>query len=223
MQDAEPRHGTPAFLALWNDFDPGRDEEYNRWHTFEHVPERLGVEGILSGMRYWAPEREQLRYFTLYELGSIAVLGGADYTRLVRRPSEWSARMRPSFRGFVRQACTQVADAGAGLGGAIAAFRFRAPHELDRIQSAPVLQSFLETGGITRLRLGHAEPSAPYPIASAAPETAGGEAYVLIAEGLERAALERRAPRIAESLRADLEADRTIAWETYLLAFAMRA
>lgn len=27
-----------AFLALWNDFDPGRDAEYNCWHTFEHVP-----------------------------------------------------------------------------------------------------------------------------------------------------------------------------------------
>jgi hypothetical protein len=43
-----------AFLALWNDFDPARDEEYNCWHTFEHVPERVGIEGVVSGRRYIA-------------------------------------------------------------------------------------------------------------------------------------------------------------------------
>ena len=52
MQEPGARHagthafaegGVRAFLALWNDFDPGRDEEYNRWHTYEHVPERLSI------------------------------------------------------------------------------------------------------------------------------------------------------------------------------------
>ena len=47
-----------AFLALWNDFDPARDAEYNCWHTFEHVPERVGIEGILAGRRYVAMEQE---------------------------------------------------------------------------------------------------------------------------------------------------------------------
>jgi hypothetical protein len=50
-----------AFLALWNDFDPARDAEYNCWHTYEHVPERVGIEGILTGRRYIARERAERR------------------------------------------------------------------------------------------------------------------------------------------------------------------
>jgi hypothetical protein len=226
MQDAAPRFAANpfgAFLAIWNDFDPGRDDEYNRWHTFEHVPERLRVEGIVAAVRYWAPEREQKRYFTLYELESIAVLGGAGYTRLVRRPSDWSARMRPSFRNFVRYPCTGVAAVGAGLGGCVATFRFRVPHELDEIQATPVLQALLETSGITRLRLGHADTSVPYPVGSDAAEAQPGEAYVLIIEGLERAALDRKAPRVADTLRQDFEAAGPILWESYAVAFAQSA
>jgi hypothetical protein len=174
-------------------------------------------------VRYWAPEREQLRYFTLYELESLAVLGGADYTRLVRRPSDWSARMRPSFRNFVRYPCSGIAALGAGLGGCIATFRFHTPHELDETQVSPVLQQFLETASITRLRLGHADTSAPYPIASAAAQSIPGEAYVLVVEGLDRGQLERKAPGIAEALRQDFEAETEAAWATYLLAYAQSA
>ena len=35
-----------GFLALWNDFDPEREAEYECWHTFEHVPERVGIPGF---------------------------------------------------------------------------------------------------------------------------------------------------------------------------------
>ena len=35
-----------AFLALWNDVASGREAEYERWHTFEHVPERVAVPGM---------------------------------------------------------------------------------------------------------------------------------------------------------------------------------
>jgi hypothetical protein len=221
MQDELPRLGDPAFLAIWNDFDRGRDDEYNRWHTFEHVPERLRVEGIVGGVRYWAPEREELRYFTLYELENIAVLGGAGYTRLVRRPSEWSSRLRPSFRNFVRYPCSTIASLGVGRAGAVLTARFGTAHEIEPIQATPVLQGFLESHGITRLRLGEADTSAPFPIPAADSGPAGAHRYVLIAEGLERAALERRMPRIVEALRQDFEAEGEVACETYLLAFAL--
>ncbi len=32
---------SPAILALWNDYPATMAEEYEAWHTFEHVPERL--------------------------------------------------------------------------------------------------------------------------------------------------------------------------------------
>jgi hypothetical protein len=42
----------PAILALWNDYPSGLAEEYEAWHTFEHVPERLTVPGMRAARRY---------------------------------------------------------------------------------------------------------------------------------------------------------------------------
>ena len=151
---------------------------------------------------------------------ALPILGGPDYTRLVRRPSDWSARMRPSFRAFSRHPCRTLAELGTGLSGAIATFRFRTPYELDETQAEPVLQLFLESAGITRLRLGHADPSARFPIANEASDTSG-HTYVLLAEGMERRALEQKGPRIAEAMRRDFEAVGEVRWESYLLAFAL--
>lgn len=67
-----------AFLALWNDIEPRRRAEYDDWHTFEHVPERVGIAGFVSGRRYVARERGEGRYFTLYELDGLGALEGAD-------------------------------------------------------------------------------------------------------------------------------------------------
>ena len=48
-----------AFLALWNDIEPQRRTEYDAWHTFEHVPERVGIPGFIRGRRYVARERSR--------------------------------------------------------------------------------------------------------------------------------------------------------------------
>src|SRR5450631_2495486 len=120
-----------AFLALWNDVDPARDAEYNCWHTFEHVPERVGIAGILSARRYIAPERDDHRYFTLYDLASLASLDGPEYLDVVEHPTAWSLSMRPSFRNFLRRPCESVLRVGWGLGRSIATFRFALPGRID--------------------------------------------------------------------------------------------
>ena len=41
-----------AFLALWNGIDrPEARAEYEAWHAFEHVPERVGLPGFEYGRR----------------------------------------------------------------------------------------------------------------------------------------------------------------------------
>ena len=37
----------PAFLALWNGVDTAQVSlrEYETWHSYEHVPERVGLPG----------------------------------------------------------------------------------------------------------------------------------------------------------------------------------
>src|SRR3712207_7700170 len=92
-----------AFLALWNDIEPRRQAEYDAWHTFEHVPERVGIPDFVAGRRYVAAERLEQRYFTLYELGSLEALTGPSYVEVVEHPTDWSLSMRPSFRNVVRQ------------------------------------------------------------------------------------------------------------------------
>ena len=148
-----------GFLALWNDFDPAREAEYECWHTFEHVPERVGIPGFLSGRRYRAAERSESQYFTLYELESLAALGGPDYAEVVDHPTAWSTAMRPSFRNFLRSPCEMLLTSGVGIGGALATMRFTVPKD-DAMLEEPTLPSFenlLETAGITSIHLGRAD------------------------------------------------------------------
>lgn len=116
---------TPAsvVLALWNDIEPQRSVEYERWHTLEHVPERVWVPGFRSGTRYEWLSGEGARYFTLYEIDSAAPLGSADYDALVQEPTPWSASMRPSFRNFLRRIYTLDAGVGVGVGVALMVVR----------------------------------------------------------------------------------------------------
>jgi hypothetical protein len=212
-----------AFLALWNDFDPGRDAEYNRWHTFEHVPERVGIEGFLSGRRYVARERRDRRYFTLYELEGLAALDGPQYADVVDRPTEWSAAMRPSFRNFLRSPCETILTSGLGMAGCIATFRLGAAREVDASAVGAVLHALLESSGINAVHLGRVDTSAKFPVKNAAGSgsAAGAAQLVLLVEGLDRAALEAAAPSIVRALTERLGADHLVAWEGYDLAFAI--
>src|SRR5262245_36055167 len=142
-----------AFLALWNDFDAARDAEYNCWHTFEHVPERVGIEGILGARRYAAMERDERRYFTLYDVASLRALDGPQYNEVVDRPTAWSASMRPSFRNFLRRPCELVVSVGLGMASSIATFRFSAQRPVETTAWRQLLQGQLTEVGVTSLHL----------------------------------------------------------------------
>ncbi|MEO6017431.1 MAG: hypothetical protein ABIP46_09250 [Polaromonas sp.] len=112
-------HPAPhALLGIWNDIEAARIPEYERWHTLEHVPERVWVEGFVAATRYVALPGTTPRYFTLYELERLDCLTSAAYKDLVDSPSPWSASMRPSFSNFLRQTYTVDATSGpvAGVG-----------------------------------------------------------------------------------------------------------
>lgn len=112
-----------AFLALFNDFEPDRDAEYNEWHSREHVPERLTVPGIARARRYVNRADAQFPYFTLYEVTSSRSMLSPPYLDLLANPTPWSARMRPSFRQFLRVPCETLASVSKGIGGAILVVR----------------------------------------------------------------------------------------------------
>ena len=179
-----------AFLALWNDIAAARDAEYNLWHTREHVPERLTVPGILTGKRYVDREAISHRYFTLYELDSLAVLSSPAYTRLVDNPTPWSRAMRPSFSNFLRYPCTTTLSLGQSTGGALATFR---------VSAAPVdIERLFDIEAVTGLHLGEADLSQPFPLQQATGEK--GPRHVLLVEANDHAALRAAVPAILKTI-----------------------
>lgn len=215
-----------AFLALWNDVDPARDAEYNCWHTFEHVPERVGIRGLLSGRRYVAVERAEDRYFTLYRLEGLDALAGAEYLDVVEHPTAWSLSMRPSLRNFQRQPCRTLLSLGQGVGGALVTVRMTlqdSPDAARSVATQALLESFLETAGISSIHLGVAEPDAAFPLPNAPASAAvpANAKHVLLVEGTARVALEAVAPRIVDALAPYLVANRGVTWKSFDLAFAI--
>ncbi len=112
-----------ALLLLWNDIEVARTEEYERWHTLEHVPERVWVPGYVSGTRYTSADDAFSKYFTVYELENIDSLASREYQELVEKPTPWSTSMRLSFSGFLRKTGPVVAGAGVSLGSVACAVR----------------------------------------------------------------------------------------------------
>ena len=111
-------------ILIWNDItDQGRDEFY-AWHVAEHIPERVGIPGFLSGRRFIAADAATSpAFFTLYETESTAVLTSAAYLARLNAPTEWTRRATSAFRNTQRALTGVVARAGAGNGGVIATVR----------------------------------------------------------------------------------------------------
>ena len=113
-----------AYLYLWNDYDDRRRAEYEEWHTFEHVPERVSLPGFEAGYRYSSDDPGTTTYFTFYKLASLQALQSPDYTDVVDHPTPWSAKMRPAFRNVFRLPASVVAVQGIGLSGWVAPIVF---------------------------------------------------------------------------------------------------
>jgi hypothetical protein len=113
----------PAFLALWNDVTPQHAQEYNRWHTREHVPERVGIDGFIEGRRYRHAMLGQREYFTAYGVTAPDVFASQAYLNVIDAPTPWSANMRETLTHVLRAPCRTLGSAGSGTGGALACVR----------------------------------------------------------------------------------------------------
>ena len=207
-----------AFLALWNDIARAREPEYDRWHTQEHVPERVSVTGFHGARRYVNRAREHHRYFTLYDVAALAVFEHPEYVDLVQHPTPWSASMRPDFANFLRATCEVAASKGDGIGAALAILCFQ--DAAARLPGDDV-DAMLALPGVVACHAGRGSAAAP-PIAwtKAPAETAPIRPFdrIVLIEALDRdaAAVALRASR--EKLRlTDLPFD--FGNDVYDLAF----
>ncbi|MBE9638636.1 hypothetical protein [Salipiger mangrovisoli] len=170
-----------AFLCLWNDFDEARAEEYERWHSFEHVPERVAAPGFLSGRRYGAYDRRESRYMTLYDLDSLAALETPQYAELQAEPTPWSARMRPGFRNFLRIPCRTLASEGTGCAGRAGVLALRLSDDTEASDAAilGLLRGALSAQAISAFHLGRADHIPAYGVFRSPEASAEGRHYVV--------------------------------------------
>ncbi len=112
-----------ALLALWHDIEPASREEYMEWHTREHMPERLSIPGFTVGKRLINHGLGRHCYGTIYGGEDIEAFRSPAYLERLNNPTEWSLRVQPAFRNFLRVACLRLASRGVGEGGAMATIR----------------------------------------------------------------------------------------------------
>lgn len=208
-----------AFLALWNDIDRAREAEYDQWHTLEHVPERVAVDGFHGGRRYVNRSRVEHRYFTLYDVDSLAVFGGTEYRDLLEHPTPWSASMRPAFSNFLRVLCSVTISRGPGIGAAIACLCLPEDAPEDLVRSA--LEAAETLPRVNAVHLGkRREVMAAATPAAAVAQATGPRLFdrVALIEALDRTAAADALGRVQQAL--DLRSlPRDFGADVYDLAF----
>ncbi|MEO7548564.1 MAG: hypothetical protein ABIT82_09090 [Ramlibacter sp.] len=102
-----------AAVAMWWHIAPEHREEFLDWHTHEHQPERLGIEGFHRGTR-WTSSTDATGFFVTYELAERATLTAAAYMERLNHPSPWSVNMMPHHARMVRTLADVSFSAGAG-------------------------------------------------------------------------------------------------------------
>lgn len=190
------------FLALWNGIASAQlQAEYESWHSFEHVPERVGLPGFVEAVRYRGVA-QPLRYFTFYSLQSLAALETPEYREVFTHPTPWSARMRLVLRDFYRMPCHSGGVHGLGMASQLATVQWRgdAPDlgaRLDAWLGAQVLQ-----GAVLRAQWGVAAPGQQYPLANTASSLQGpGQDHLLLLQHLDAPALQRSASAVVAFLQ----------------------
>ena len=126
-----PLLGSAAMLLSF-DVDASAIDEHDRWHTHEHLPERMSIPGFLRGTR-WTATTGGPRYMVLYEVDSLDTLSSEPYLARLNNPTPWTTKIMPHYIGMTRALCAVLGSFGVGQGGAAALLRFSADD--DRITS----------------------------------------------------------------------------------------
>jgi hypothetical protein len=101
-----------GLLLVMIDIDPEHEEEFNRWYTEEHLPERLECPGFLNGRRFVALEGSP-KYLALYELESPEVLQSEAYKKIYG-PSAWTQKISKHFVRSIRNVYVEITPEAVG-------------------------------------------------------------------------------------------------------------
>lgn len=116
-----------GFLLVFMHPPPALEEEFNAWYDSEHIPERLSVPGVLTGLRYMHAAGGVPRYLAMYDLEHASVMQSPEYLRVAHENSSpWTKRVTARAR-VQRFAGEQIhpGQAVTGLAARIQVLRFR--------------------------------------------------------------------------------------------------
>lgn len=118
--------GTGCFIAT-HDIVPGREADYENWHTHEHMIERLTIPGFLRGLRYRSVSDSAPRVCTIYQVESLATLTSPAYMERLNNPTPWTVESVPLGVGMTKTFCNVKASCGHGIGGFLGVIQFTPP------------------------------------------------------------------------------------------------
>jgi hypothetical protein len=149
-----------AFLGIWHNLKPGTEREFDRWHTYEHMPERAGVPGFRQARRYVNRSLASHVCFTMYEAAHVETFRSPGYLARLDNPTPWTRKVGATQTSFLRGAFELDVSLGAGIGGALATFRVETDGS-DRERTALALrhacQDMLFLHGVVGVHLGSAQ------------------------------------------------------------------
>jgi len=100
-----------GLLSIWSDVDPDYRVEFQKWHTCEHIMERVSIPGFSVGRRYRgvgdAPD-----FLMCYETDDSHVLSSERYLHAVNHPSSWTKEAIRHSKNIVRAIYIIIASHG---------------------------------------------------------------------------------------------------------------
>lgn len=218
-----PLLGSAAMLLSF-DVEPDWVEEHDRWHTHEHLPERLSIPGFRRGTR-WVSTTGAPRYMVLYEVAELAVLSSPAYLARLNQPSAWTSRVMPHYRGMVRGLCAVRGSFGHGHGGAAALLRFRADgaqaEALRRWLLEEVLPGAAGDSGLGAAHLLEGAQAAAMTNEQRLRGADGGVDSAVVVTGYDPAAVARFVASLCEPAALPARGAAALSCATYRLAYAL--
>jgi hypothetical protein len=171
-----------GMLLTSMDIDPSEEANFNRWYDYEHLEERVAIEGFLEARRYVAHAGSP-KYLCLYSARTIDVLDSAAYRAKLDNPTDWSKRTMAQFKNMIRAVARITVSRGTGRGAKLGIVRYR-PHagQQDTLRNQLKDRLTPDGDGIISMHLleSDAKLSGPTPEIPSAGKAGYGDWFVLI-------------------------------------------
>ncbi|MGR3911499.1 hypothetical protein Q3A80_31080 [Burkholderia sp. SR8] len=151
-------HCVGAMVVIRHDVDLDRVDEYLRWHSLEHLPERLALSGFRHAERWEKIKGNGPRFSCVIDVDSTDDLQTPEYLARLNAPTKWTRELMPSYRNVQRGLYEKLADIGEGVAPYQWCLRFNTVdrhHASSTIDWVTLTNQIIDTGYVTRVRVGH--------------------------------------------------------------------